>query len=142
MNANEKDEAQNVVNENLRLHVPSEYLVQLEQNLKTRDIQFVKSISPDYFGGDHGGYNLDFENLASFEKAEEILEDLFTFKTSVKYSPEISEAVERLLKQYDLQVLKSSPRKLFGKTLKIKSSLRGRRCDLDGFFVELKRLKN
>lgn len=124
-----------------RLYVPRDYMNELESILNQSRTKFTKSISPDYFGGDHGGYNFDFKNEEKFHIAEAILEDMLTYISSVRYSPEMIDKVEDLISKCGLTILKTTSTKIFGKTVKMKSSIKGREAYLNAFFVEMSKLK-
>lgn len=126
----------------LRLFVPREYVAELELILHQSETKFVKSLNEGIHGGDFEGYIFEFEDEAKYETAEAILEEMFTYIAGVWYSPKIAKDVEGLLAQYSISIIKTSEFKVFGKTVRIRNSIKGRETDLNAFFTLIKRLKN
>lgn len=125
-----------------RLHVPRDYFKELELILHQSETKFTTSVSETNIGGDFNGYNFDFEDEVKFRAAEKVLEEMYTYISTVRYSPKIAKQVEVLMTDYGITNVKTSSFKIFGDTVRIKSSIKGCENDLNAFFAVVKILKS
>lgn len=105
----------------------------------TYDISPTSKIDPigevlDYYftiDGDH----------SEWERANDLLKELQTFNAGVWYSPKNVELIDKLAITHNVQILSTYAVNVFGKTLRLRSGIRGHENDLGNFFNEFNKAK-